>query len=37
MEREKFIEVADGLAGQLFWAFNVDNPTRRRELVERIL
>ena len=37
VERERFIEVVDELAGQLLWAFNVDNPTRRRELVERTL
>ena len=34
---EKFIEVVDELAGQLLWAFNVDDPQGRRELVEDIL
>lgn len=37
MEREEFIEVVDRLLEQLFWAFNVDDATLRRELVERIL
>ena len=37
VEREEFIKVVDKLVGQLFWAFNVDDPTRRRELVKRIL
>ena len=37
MEREKFIGIVDQLAGQLLWAFNIDNPTERKELVGRIL
>ena len=37
MEREKFIGIVDQLAGQLLWAFNIDNPTERKELVKRIL
>ena len=37
MEREKFIGVVDQLAGQLLWAFNIDNPTERKELVGCIL
>ena len=37
MEREKFIGIVDQLAGQLLWAFNIDNPTEKKELVGRIL
>ena len=37
MEREKFIGIVDQLAGQLLWAFNINNPTERKELVGRIL
>lgn len=37
MEREKFIGIVDQLAGQLLWAFNIDNPTERKEWVGRIL
>ena len=37
MEREKFIGIVDQLAGQLLWAFNIDNPMERKELVKRIL
>ena len=37
VERGKFIGVVDELAGQLLWAFNIDNPTERKELVKRIL
>ena len=37
MKREEIIEVVDKLAGQLLWAFNIDNSMLRRELVERIL
>ena len=37
VNREKFIEVVDELAGQLLWAFDVDDPQGRRELVEIIL
>ena len=37
VKKEEVIEVVDELAGQLLWAFNVDDPTVRRELVERIL
>ena len=37
MKMDKFMEIVDELVGELFWAFNVDNPTLRRELVERIL
>ena len=37
VEKEKFIETVDELAGQLLWAFNVDDPQGRRELVETIL
>ena len=32
---DEFIEVVDKLVEQLFWAFNVDNSTQRRMLVER--
>lgn len=34
---DKCIDIVDELAGQLLWAFNVDNPTERRKLIERIL
>ena len=37
MKKEKVIEVVDELAGQLLWAFNVDDPTARRGLIERML
>ena len=37
VEREKFIEIVDELASSLLWAFNVDDPQGRRELVEDIL
>ena len=36
-KEENFIETVDELAGQLLWAFNIDNPTERRGLIERIL
>ena len=34
IEGEAFEEI-DKLVEQLFWAFNVDNPTQRKELLER--
>ena len=37
VEREKFIEAVDELAGQLLWAFDVDDPQGRRRTVETIL
>jgi hypothetical protein len=37
VEREKFIEAVDELAGQLLWAFDVDDPQGRRGTVETIL
>ena len=37
VERQKNIDIVDTLAGQLLWAFNVDNPEKRRELVENLL
>ena len=36
-KKEKFIETVNELAGQLLWAFNIDNPTQSRGLIERIL
>ena len=36
-EREKFIGVVDQLAGQLLWAFNIDEPAERKKFVEHIL
>ena len=37
VKKEKVIEVVDELAGQLLWAFNVDDSTVRRGLIERML
>ena len=37
VEREKFIGVVNELAGQLIWAFNIDDPTKKKELVRRVL
>jgi hypothetical protein len=37
VKREKFIEIADKLASQLLWAFNVDDPQGRRKMIEEIL
>ena len=37
VEREKFIEAVDELAGQLLWAFDVDDPQGRRKVVVDIL
>ena len=36
-KEERFIETIDELTGQLLWAFNIDNPTQSRGLIERIL
>ena len=33
MKREKFIEVVEGLVGQLFWVFNADAPTNCKILL----
>ena len=37
VEKEKFIEAVDELAGQLLWAFDVDDPQGRRRRTELIL
>ena len=37
MKREKFIGIVDRLAGQLLWAFNIDDLTESKELVRRVL
>lgn len=37
VKREKRIDIVDELAGQLLWAFNVDDPTERRRLIEQVL
>ncbi len=37
VEREKNLDLVDNLAEQILWAFNVDNPTKRKELVEDLL
>ena len=35
VKREQLIEIVDELVGQLLWAFNIDDPTQRRGLIER--
>ena len=35
VEREKFIDVVDELAGQLLWSFDIDDSKATRELVGR--
>ncbi len=35
--REKFIRVVDQLAGQVLWAFNIDEPAERKKFVKHIL
>lgn len=37
VEREKAIDIINDLAEQILWAFNVDSPEKRRELVEGVL
>ena len=37
VKKEIFIKIVDELVGQLLWAFNVDDPTVRKKLVESIL
>ena len=37
VEKEKNIDLVDDLAGQLLWAFNIDSPEKRRELIEDLL
>ena len=37
MKKEKFIGIVDQLAGQLPWAFNIDDLTERKELVNACL
>lgn len=36
VKKERVIEVVNELAGQLLWAFNVDDPTVRIRLIERM-
>ena len=37
VEKEKNIYLVDDLVGQLLWAFNVNSPEKRRELIEDLL
>ena len=34
LEKERVIDLVDALAEQLLWAFNVDDPIKKRELIE---
>ena len=34
LEREKVVGLVDVLAAQLLWAFNIDDPAKREELIE---
>ena len=34
LERKTVVDIVDTLAGQLLWAFNVDDPDKRKELIE---
>ena len=36
-KKKKNIDLVDDLAGQLLWAFNIDSPEKRRELIEDLL
>lgn len=34
LERKTVVDIVDTLVGQLLWAFNVDDPDKRKELIE---
>ena len=36
-EKEKNLDIVNDLTGQILWAFNVDNPKKRKELIEDLL
>lgn len=34
IERKKVVDIVDSLVSQLLWAFNIDDPVKRKELIE---
>ncbi len=34
LERKKVVNIVDSLVSQLLWAFNIDDPAKRKELIE---
>lgn len=34
LERKKVVDIVDSLVSQLLWAFNIDDPAKREELIE---